>query len=83
MVRPLAGQRPAEVPAIATLDESEEYQTFRFLAHYFFGNTLNSNSHPSPRAKQAKMRNGAVFPTNWYMTPPKGGPVRTEQSVNI
>ena len=35
---------------------------------------FNSRRKMLPNAKQASMRNGAVFPKNWYMNPPKGGP---------
>ena len=43
----------------------------------------NEHLHPSPRAKQAKIRNGAVLPTNWYMMPPKGGPLNHKPPLNI
>lgn len=33
--------------------------------------------HPSPSARADKIKNGAVLPTNSYMMPPKGGPMRT------
>jgi len=40
-------------------------------------------SHPSNSAKPARIKNGASFPTNWYMIPPKGGPTATHQIIYL
>lgn len=36
--------------------------------------------HPSPSARAESIKNGAVFPTNSYMIPPKGGPISTPKA---
>ena len=41
---------------------------------------INICRQPSSRARKARMRKGAVLPTNWYMKPPNGGPIRTPRA---
>ncbi|CAG0882435.1 unnamed protein product [Cyprideis torosa] len=40
----------------------------------------NEDLRPSPNARTARIKKGAVFPTNSYMNPPKGGPMRTPRA---
>lgn len=38
---------------------------------------------PSNKARNARIRKGAVFPTNSYITLPNGGPTVTETMINF
>ena len=46
----------------------------KFFIYYLAGYPAKFIWSGLPRARQARMRNGAVLPTNSYMNPPKGGP---------
>lgn len=49
----------------------------QLLLDHVTRDVLACYSPPSRRASTARIKNGTSLPTNWYITPPKGGPTET------